>query len=232
MKILICDDEQAVIEHFVKTIKCEFPGFSVLTAKNSTELLRIFNTEKNIDLFFADIMLGNENGISLASLAAEKYPEISIVFVSGNTDMVPLTFDTGKDARFIRKPIDDFYIKYHIEAVLKKLNSKKDIISFTIKNKLYRVNLSELVYIESKRNVVYFNKTNETLKFTAKLSDFEQFTTGKLVRCHQSFIVNIAFADTFTDNSLVMSTGAIIPVSRSRLPETKERFFMFKGGVI
>ena len=232
MNILICDDEPEIVEHIAQVVKKEFQEFQLFKAHNSKEFNEIINFVDKIDLFFADIMLGDENGISLAKLAAERYPDIQTVFVSGNTDMMPATFEAGDNVRFIRKPIDDFYIRYHIESAVKAKETKKDILTFNIGKKTISFDVSKLVYIESRRNSVYIFLTDETIKLTAKLSDFEPLMSNKLIRCHQSFIVNIMFISSFGGNELKTATGVSIPISYSRLQETKEKYFMFKGGLL
>lgn len=232
MKILICDDEPAVVNHIQNVIKQDFPEAEILMSYSDTEFSEVINSEKHIDLLFADIMLGDKNGIGLAKLAADKYPDIDIVFVSGNTDMMPATLDAGSNVRFIRKPIDDFYIRFHIESTIQRLNSKKEIFVFSLRKKEYSVDLSKLVYIESQRNVVFINLTDETIKATAKISDFEPLPSPKLIRCHQSFVVNIEFVTSVSSSGFTTSTGVTIPISSSRLIESKETYFKYRGGVL
>ncbi|MCI8321872.1 MAG: LytTR family transcriptional regulator, partial [Dorea sp.] len=47
------------------------------------------------------------------------------------------------------------------------------------------------------------------------------------VRCHNSFIVNFMAVREFTRTDFVLNDESIIPISRYKLNETRERFFVW-----
>ena len=63
-------------------------GYSVLTANNAEQALKILDTDQPIDILFTDtVMPGSLNGIELASEALKRRPGLKILITTGFTDI-------------------------------------------------------------------------------------------------------------------------------------------------
>lgn len=81
-------------------------GYTVVSAGDGEEALRILHDRAEIDLLLTDIELpGGISGIDIARQATIRIPDIKILFMSGYTDQMPDDSDAyGKTVHFIAKP--------------------------------------------------------------------------------------------------------------------------------
>ena len=82
-KVLIVDDEPALVGLAREILGNS--GYRVLMANNAKEALSILETE-DVDILMTDIVMPEMDGIQLAKIVKEKYPNIKIQLVSGYAD--------------------------------------------------------------------------------------------------------------------------------------------------
>jgi signal transduction histidine kinase/FixJ family two-component response regulator len=104
-KILIVDDEEGIRK--VLRISLEDRGYTVLTAENATEALRIFSREQP-GIVLTDIKMPGMDGIELLRRLKQANPETEVVVITGHGDMDLAIKSLKYEATdFITKPIDD-----------------------------------------------------------------------------------------------------------------------------
>ncbi len=104
--VLVVEDSRDVAE--VTTSLLEQLGYRVVRAENATEALRHLQQGIGVDLLFSDIVMpGPINGLGLAQICQERFPDIPVLLTSGFSDAAQAV-----DGRFdiLRKP-------YEIEAL-------------------------------------------------------------------------------------------------------------------
>lgn len=95
MRILICDDEPAMVSRISGIIEDAYPDIELVGVHSSAELserLAPEDADKNFDLAFVDIAVKDESGVDIAGFIGAVCPGIKIVFVSGNQDLVSKAF--------------------------------------------------------------------------------------------------------------------------------------------
>ena len=81
-------------------------GYRVLEAANAEQAIMVLEREKQVSALLTDIdMPGSLNGIALANLAAEKWPDCRIIVISGRYS--PDQGSLPEGARFLSKPIGE-----------------------------------------------------------------------------------------------------------------------------
>ena len=85
MKIIVCDDENAVVNRIAEIIRSSFPQHEIYTANSSSELIKLISPDicPSPDIVFMDIVLKNESGIEIGKLISERLPSTKIIFISG-----------------------------------------------------------------------------------------------------------------------------------------------------
>jgi len=85
-RILVVEDDEIILKYVEKILLKN--GYSVFSAKNSDQALKIFKHEKgNFDIFFSDVVLPGEDGIKLAEKFLSLNPNIHVILSSGYTDL-------------------------------------------------------------------------------------------------------------------------------------------------
>ncbi|MGO4380306.1 PAS domain S-box protein [Pseudoduganella sp. RAF53_2] len=81
-RVLIVEDDQLVLAAAAELFQTM--GYSVLSARDGTEALRIMQREPDIDVVFSDVMMPNGvTGLDLAREVRTRYPATKIILASG-----------------------------------------------------------------------------------------------------------------------------------------------------
>ena len=101
LTLLVVDDDPFVLKMLERTL--ESAGFHVLTAAHGQAALQVLRSgQAPIDLLISDINMPTMDGHALAKEIASSYPEIPILFISGNYSSCPLR--RGEPYSFLGKP--------------------------------------------------------------------------------------------------------------------------------
>jgi two-component system, response regulator PdtaR len=100
-RILVVEDEALIRVLVAEELRLE--GFSVIEAGRADEALTYIKAGEQVDLVFSDIrMPGSLDGLQLAEILRDRYPDIHVILASGN---VP-TRHVGIVEAFVPKPYD------------------------------------------------------------------------------------------------------------------------------
>jgi DNA-binding LytR/AlgR family response regulator len=240
IKILIVEDEMIIgakISMHLTTMGYEVTGI----LPRGEEAIR--HVEDNTpDIVLMDINLkGTLDGIETAKLI-QKYAEIPIIYLTANTD--DATFARAKPTRpyaFISKPFKQLDLQRAIELTISRMAENQtgkieapeptqmlsnepfadatfilsDRIFVKHKEKMIKVFIEEILYIEAERNYCrIFTKNKEYLLSTTLKIMEEKLPPRLFVRVHRSFVVNIRQVDEVSENHVIINQKAI-PLSNS-----------------
>jgi DNA-binding NtrC family response regulator len=102
--VVITEDEALLRTVAAEVLNDE--GFTTIEAEDAAVALKICELRADeIDVLFTDIRIpGRMNGLKLARHVRERWPWISVIIVSGNSDVH--RDDVPDGARFLPKPYD------------------------------------------------------------------------------------------------------------------------------
>ena len=117
-KILIADDEQLIRKLIGDCLKKE--GHKVLEAENGEVALRLFETNKDLDLALLDIMMPEVDGWEVCRRIREK-SDMPIILVSARSqdfDQI-MGFESGADD-YVTKPFSLAVLSRRVDSLLKR----------------------------------------------------------------------------------------------------------------
>ena len=123
--VLVVEDSRDVAE--VTSSLLEQLGYRVVRAENAAEALRHLQQGIGVDLLFSDIVMpGAINGLGLAQICQERFPEIPVLLTSGFSDAAQ-----AADGHFgiLRKPFELSALEHAIEVVMKNGNGRRSAVS-------------------------------------------------------------------------------------------------------
>ena len=88
--VLVVDDEPLVRMNAVDMF--EDMGFEVLEANDGLAALQVLEGRSDVSLLFSDCRMPGMTGPELAEVAAERWPHLRIVLVSGYINIKPTTW--------------------------------------------------------------------------------------------------------------------------------------------
>jgi CheY-like chemotaxis protein len=116
---LVVEDEMMV--RMFATDVLQDAGFHVIEARDGVEALTILQVREDVALVFTDVSMQNMNGITLAKLVSERWPEVAIIVTSGALPP-DVTLDLPALARFLPKP-------YTAERLLREIETAMPLVS-------------------------------------------------------------------------------------------------------
>ena len=84
--VLVVDDEESLREVIAE--KLRLSGYQVIEACDGVEAMQLLKHHDDVKAVISDIIMPNMDGVQLANLIGESYPELKIILCSGFSDML------------------------------------------------------------------------------------------------------------------------------------------------
>lgn len=212
IKCIIVEDEvlaQHVIQsHLQRTGKFEL----VATCNNALEAKEALDN-KEVDLIFLDIQLPGMTGLNfLRTLATPPlvvlttaYPEYALESYEFNVIdylLKPISFERFSKA--VNKIVDGRLFTQ------KESTEQAGHIFIKSNNKFFKVNFSEIIYIEGMKDYLKIYTAEYRLVTHQTMSEMEKILPSKqFMRVHKSYIVALAYIRSICGNSIETQKGTI-----------------------
>jgi DNA-binding LytR/AlgR family response regulator len=229
VKILIVEDEMIIAANI--SLQLTTIGYDVtgIMPKGEDALAHI--TQSKPDIILLDINLkGALSGIETAKIIQQDY-QIPIIYVTANAD--DAHFNEAKATNpyaFISKPFKKLDLERAIELTVNRMQTENetelstteekessfilsDCIFVRHHEKMVKVNIKDIFYIEAERNYCRIHCKNKEYLLTTTLKDMDDKLPNRhFIRVHRSFIVNLVNIDEIATSHIVISKKAI-PIS-------------------
>lgn len=241
---VIIDDDPFIRDLLVDKLLEYFPEIEVIgiatDGNDGIQKLTVLRPE----LIFLDVEMSDMTGFEMLS----KLPRIDfrIIFITSYRHyaikairfnaldylLKPFDLEEMKNAisRFkdqIKKPQNQDSIHLAL-ANLSTPNVKDQILSLNTQDGLLKIAIKDIVHIQGDRNYSCIYMSNQKKELVSKtLADLEEILSDKnFFRCHKSHLVNKVHirSSNIEGNSLTLSSGLILPISRRRRHQFSEWF--------
>ena len=221
---LLDDDEQWLIreENYLKKFEeSENIKFQFYHCKNSEELYVL--EEEMIQIIFADIELGNENGIDLMKKISELFPGVQVIYVTNYLFYAVVVYET-EHCYFVLKEQFEQRLPNIVKTAVNRMKQK--IWYFTlVGGENFAINVDEILYFERRGHYTYIITEEGKYKIRNKLDElYEKEKTGRFLRCHVSFLVHINAIKLLRKNTIYLKNDVELPVSRRFEKNVRETF--------
>jgi len=227
LKVLVVDDEfhaRKLLSEYVSKIPfLELAG----TASNVFEAMAVLQKEK-IDIMLSDIQMPEITGIEFARslknppavIFTTAYSEYAVE--SYELDVVdyllkPIAFPRFLQAinKVIERKGSPSDKQPDTQAILLPENQEEDSIIIKSGYKLYKINYSDLLYIEGQREYVTFHTTKQNITTLYSLKELEEkLPSSQFIRIHKSYIVSVKHID-LVDKNILHIAGKKLPIGGS-----------------
>lgn len=217
LKCLIVDDEplahKVILEYASEIPYLEITDQAYLPVQ-ALEILR----NKSIDLIFLDIQMPKMNGLELLRLTDSKP---AVIITSAYEEFALESYELSV-CDYLLKP---FRFERFIQATEKALehhkitydNASKSSRSLLVKSdkKLVRVNMNEILYLESYGNYVKIFTEEACILTPGTLTNLEMELDDHFFKIHKSFVVNKSKIAFLEGNTITLSNQKSLPVSKN-----------------
>jgi len=232
MRIAICDDNQIFLEAFRRQLNAISGTSNTHTFSTAEALLQHCEAGGTFDVLFLDLALEEaRTGFQVAEALYRISPRMQVVYITGYTNQFvqEVFLHKGNISGFLTKPIDEKMLLANLKKVEQNRISTKNHLTLRTKNGIDAIATEDIIYLESTGHLVTVHTVQCTYYVYEKLSDVLKRLPANFAQCHKSFVVNFRYIQRFNAKGILLKTGAEIPVSRSKLAETKDAYFTFIG---
>ncbi len=217
IKCVIVDDEPTARD-ILQILISQIEGIDIIfSCKNASEALSILN-ENNIDLLFLDINMPGMSGITLAKSISKK---TKIIFTTAYREYAIDGFDL-QAVDYLLKPISLGRMQQAIEKYKSENNrsqqnaiSSKEYIIIRSERKMVKINLSEMLYVESLSDYLKVYTETKMIITRETITNIDaKLPSNSFIRIHRSYIVSINYINSYTSEFVEINEKAI-PISRS-----------------
>lgn len=219
LRIAICDD---IIDHsaYLHELLIKELGSSFLCEEysDSDQLRGALAKGIYYDLFFLDIELGRDSGITLAREINSRYPKTLIVFVTAN---IVNAVEAGEadHVYFLTKPVDRAKLHMALNRVRYRMGLQTDkrlLVSLRGGGNAV-VSSGQIIYCERTKRTTTLVLEDQVLYSSVPLDDLEsELSTVVFSRPHNSFLVNLMHVSKLERTMVYLDNGATLSVSNQR----------------
>jgi len=234
LRAVIIDDIETIRKKNIAIIKAKCPNISVIGQADSVASGINLIRQLSPDIVFLDVEMPDGTGFDLL----QKLSPINfkVIFITGYEDFAikafrfsaidyllkPLDPDDLADAvKKVEESLSKEVFDMKLSNLFSNLERPKDLQKLILKtaDKIYSVNIQDIVHCESDKNYTTFNFVNAPkLVVSTNLKEYETLLSPyNFFRTHQSHLINMAYFDHFIKsdggNTIVMKNKTSVPLS-------------------
>lgn len=233
MNCIIIDDEQHAIDLLTIYIQ-KIEHLKIIGTFNNPINAISFIEHNSVDLIFLDIEMPEISGLKFIKIIKKKIP---IILTSAYKEYALEGFE-NEVLDYLLKPISFERLLQSVQRVKSAENDITSIVQnkFIVlktdsKNKLLKIDLADIIYIEGLKNYLSVFTTQQRVISLLNLKSLEEnLPTDSFIRTHKSFIISIARVKLIDGNQVFLNgLERSIPISDSY---RKKLFEVFRKNLI
>jgi len=186
--------------------------------------------KKPFSIYLIDVDLHHPpmTGIDIARNINAVY-DAQIIFVSAFEEYYLDVYQTDHSYFIPKSRLSDLLKDALAKSIHHLEQEPHPLLPIHYNKKTFLVREDRIRYMEKilRKVMIYGEDTYQCYaKFEEVLRDS---TTGTLVQCHKSYVVNTAFITTIERTSCTLTDGTVIPVSKKYYPDLIQKLTVFSG---
>jgi len=229
MKIAICDDRENDRAALRALLEAYGQDFKIREYGSGGELCRDTGFIRECGIIFLDINMEGMDGLEAAKQIKAECPKVHIVLVTAYVNYA-LDGYKVKASRFLLKDDLEQTLQECMDDILREIRQEERVVEFGFVEGNVRLRVDDIIYIETSKHKNVFYTKGQEFSIYRKMDDLEEDLKGMgFVRIHQSFLINMKYIDRISSYVMILTTGKEISVPKSRYPEVKRQYTLFKG---
>ncbi|HIS31849.1 MAG TPA: response regulator transcription factor [Candidatus Limivivens intestinipullorum] len=225
--LAVCEDDQVVREEicrFCHEVLDENEISHQITAFSSAEELEeaMETRAQSFHLLILDIKMKGKSGMELAMELRNRDEETSILFITGYDEYIEQGYEV-QAVQFLVKPLIWEKLRTALLKDWRRKHLPKTLILQKGRQSL-QLPIDKILYAETdgRHGVRIFLEDGEE-RFSASLTEMENAASGQMVRCHNSYLVNVQHARRIDRQTFILDDGQRLPISRKYLVQCQEK---------
>lgn len=232
-RIGICDDDKELCsgleEQIYQTAKELSVKADVEVWYSGESILKDLGNGTRLDLLFLDIELVRENGISVGKFIRGEMEDIQthIVYISAKQGYAMQLFKI-QPLDFLVKPISDEQIREVFARSIRQRQSLKSCFGYQKGSAVFRVPTKDIAYFTSMDKKIRLVTKDGEEEFYGKLKNIMEELPADFMMIHKSHIVNQLYVSEYAYDSVKMSDGTVLSISKPYRKEVRGKIKQYR----
>lgn len=230
IRIALCDDsniERRIIRFMINKYIDEHEYSVQVDEFNSGDAL-LKSDVTAYDLVILDIYMSGLNGIDTAKELLKLHPKGKIIFCSASNEFAEESYDV-EAFRYLVKPISKEKLHQSLDRFFQLCTDKK-VLEYKYQRTIRRMLLKDVMWIEAAGRHSIIHTEKEQIETNTSLAEFaEKLLRMDFVKPIRYALVSLRAVMEVTADTLVLTDGTKIPVSREKRKEIQEAFMQFQA---
>lgn len=227
LHIALCDDESVDLIHSLDLVRQydTEQQFIVSTFLRAADLLATAKTTP-FDIVLLDIEMPPPTGFEVAQQLIQDSAPPSIIFTTKSNAYAMKGY--GIAIRYLQKPIFFDAISEALDVAIAEANAHR--LTIQVDNTIHAIRLRDVQYIEVFGHYAVIHTDRDSYRYRSSLKEIiGRLPRGFFAVCHKSYVVNMEHIKSATATEIMMDSGSIIPIGRTKAQEFNQAFYRFLG---
>jgi DNA-binding LytR/AlgR family response regulator len=225
--VVLCDDNPQVTKGLQSWVLAQFPQSRVFSFSSAKDLEAAVERGLHADIAVLDILLGQDDGITVAKRIFPSATQTQVIFITGYVEYCSSVYET-EHIYFLLKPIQEAAFRRAMEKAVQALEyAKKSALLVKTKTAVQRVPFASIRYLESQGRKVVLHCLDGPVECYATLSTLEAQLPRSFISCHKSFLVNLDFVERMEARQFLLGENLHVPISQARKSQARKRFLEY-----
>lgn len=227
LHIAICDDESMDLIYALDLIRQydTEQQFVVNTFLRTADFLTTAKTNP-FDIVLLDIEMPPPTGFDVAQQLTQDSAPPSIIFTTKSNAYAIKGY--GIAIRYLQKPIMYETLSEALDVAISEANAHR--LTIQIDNVIHAIRLRDVQYIEVFGHYAVIHTDKDSYRYRSSLKEIiGRLPRGFFAVCHKSYVVNMEHIKSATSTEIIMDTGAVVPIGRTKAQEFNQAFYRFLG---
>ena len=207
MRILLCDDDPAVLQQMERLLRKFFQQIGAKPPEIAlyTDGEKLIQSRDTGEIAFLDVEMPGLSGIYTGERLKKANPRIKIFILTSYMDYLDeaMKFHVF---RYLSKPVDEKRLFRNMKEALYQIEMETEPVPIETKDGIIVRQAEEIVYIETDRrktNIITVDQVYETVH---PMRDWDALLQiGCFFQTHRSFIVNMRYVTAFTKDIVTLA---------------------------
>jgi DNA-binding LytR/AlgR family response regulator len=227
LRIAICDDTEEELILLSQMIKSWAKTRSLvinIDCYNSSESFKFAWSDHSFDLVFLDVQMENMSGIDLAQYIRKTDDNVLIVFETNYAQYSLQGYDV-EAMHFLIKPLSSKKLIPVLEKAYRIWYAQHDkSLIVTNDGGQRKLPVNQIIYISMLSHTAEIHTMDETYEIRKTAAELAAHLPDYFMHCHRSYLVNLLKTDCVYKDSLRLSNGKNLPISRNRSKLIKDAY--------
>lgn len=234
LTVAICEDNAVdalcLRECLEAALQQQNADAELLAFSSGEQLIDYMQGNGVVPVCFLDVHMKGLNGVEVARWIRARDNGSVIVFATSSGEYMAQGWEVGA-THYLLKPFTQETVGEALARCLRLVGYRGKYVEIMTNRKPHRVRLAEITHIESKnKHCIVYTSGNEELRLLARLDNMEEMLgDARFLRCHQSYIVNMDFAEGVREGEFILPGGAV-PIRRNNRFDIISRYENYCAG--